>query len=206
VIRAILLHPEARSCSWVNEPYQGKLREPMIRYFNLLRQITLNNPDGFDWNNGNEFQGFTYQAPLQTRSVFSFYSPNFEPNGPISNEGAGLVGPEFQIDDSYTNIGFGNVFDSYIYEQNNLYAGIEELGLASVTFDFERLKYLAKDSEVLVNHLDKLFTHGLLSNETRQVIKDAVESFTGTDETTMLNRSKIALWLIMISPDYAIQK
>lgn len=206
VIRAILLHSEARNCSWVNAPYQGKLREPMVRYFNLLRQIELDNPDGFDWNNGNEFRGFTYQAPLQTRSVFSFYSPDFEPNGPIADEGAGLFGPEFQIDDSYTSLGFINLFDSYIYEQNQLYAGLNELGLANTTFNFNNLKYLAKDSEVLVNHLDKLFTHGLLSNETRQTIKDAVDSFTGTDDATMLNRAKIALWLITMSPDYAIQK
>jgi len=206
IIKAILLHPEARTCSWINEPYQGKLREPMVRYFNLLRQIEVNNPHGFDWNDGNEFHDFTYQAPLQTRSVFSFYSPDFEPNGPIADTGAGLFGPEFQIDDSYTSIGYINTFDSYIYEQNNLYAGIDELGLENVTFDFEALKYLAKDSEVLINHLDKLFTHGQLSNPTRQIIKNAVESFVGTDDTTLLNRSKIALWLITMSPDYAIQK
>lgn len=205
VVRAILLHPEARSCAWVNNPVQGKLREPMVRYFNLLRQIELDNPHSFDWNDGEDFHYFTYQAPLQTRSVFSFYSPNFEPNGPITDVG-GLSGPEFQIDDSFTSIGFMNIFDSYIYEQNTLYPGLNELGLADVTFNFEQLKYLAKDSEVLVNHLDKIFTYGLLSNETRTIIKNAVESFEGNDEATMLNRAKMALWLIMISPDYAIQK
>ncbi len=206
VIRAILLHPEARHCNWINEPYQGKLREPMVRYFNLLRQIELDNPHGYDWNDGEEFHYFTYQAPLQTRSVFSFYSFNFEPNGPITETGDNLSGPEFQIDDSFTSIGFMNIFDSYIYEQNTLYKGLDQLGLANVTFNFDQLKYLAKDSEVLINHLDKIFTYGSLSNETRATIKTAIESFTGTDEATMLNRAKIALWLIMISPDYAIQK
>jgi uncharacterized protein (DUF1800 family) len=206
VIRAILLHPEARSCTWINEPYQGKLREPMIRYFNLYRQIDLDNPSGLDWNDGVSYQYNTYQAPLQTRSVFSFYRPDFEPNGPISDENAGLFGPEFQINNSFTSVSYANAFDAYIKEQDALYANVSELGLANTTFDFTRLKYLAKDSDVLINHLDKLFTHGLLSDDTYQLIKTAIDSFIGTDDATMLNKSKIALWLILMSPDYAILK
>lgn len=206
VIRAIFLHPEARSCSWINNPYQGKLREPMVRYFNLLRQIPLNNPDGFDWNDGDEFQKYTYQAPLQTRSVFGFYRPDFEPNGPIANENANLFGPEFQINDSYTSLSYVNAFDSYVKQQNSLYTGLDELGIADVTFDLSNLSYLAQDSDVLINYLDKLFTHGQLSNETSELIKTAIDSFSGTDNTTMLNKSKMALWLILMSPDYAILK
>lgn len=204
VIKAILLHPEARSCSWINNPNQGKLREPMIKYFNLMRQITKINPSNKNWNTGDDFLEFTYQGPLKSNSIFNFYYPDFEPNGAIAD--AGLVGPEYQILDSYTSIGFLNLFDSYIYEQNPLYGDQSYLGLLDVTFDFSQLQYYAKDSEVLINYLDKLFTNGQLSNDTRIVIKTAIASFTGTDAATRLTKSKIALWLILISPDYAIIK
>jgi uncharacterized protein (DUF1800 family) len=204
VIKTILLHPEARSCSWATNPNQGKLKEPMIRYFNLMRQITLDNPSGKNWNSGNDFQAYTYQAPLSALSIFNFYYPDFSPNGPIAT--AGLVAPEFQIHDSFTSIGYINTFDSYIYEQNPLFGNQASLGLADTTFDFTQLKYYAKDSEVLINYLDKLFTNGQLSNDSRAIIKTAIDSFTGTDDTTLLTKSKIALWLILVSPDYTIIK
>jgi uncharacterized protein (DUF1800 family) len=204
VIKAILLHPEARSCEWVNNSTQGKLIEPMIRYFNLMRQIPLENPSGKFWNSGQSFQDFTYQAPLSALSIFNFYYPDFSPNGPILN--SGLVAPEFQIHDSFTSIGYVNIFDRFIHYQDPLFSGMNELGFSDTTFNFDELKYYAKDSEVLINYLDKLFTRGQLSNETRNTIKTALNSFVGTDDATLLTKSKIGLWLILISPDYTILK
>ena len=204
VIKAILLHPEARSCSWTTNPNQGKLREPMIRYFNLLRQIPLNNPSGKHWNDGRDFQSYTYQAPLSALSIFNFYYPDFSPNGPIAD--AGMLAPEFQIHDSFTSIGYLNTFDAYIYLQNPLYGDQSHFGLADATFDFTQLKYYARDPETLLNYLDKLFTNGQLSNDTRTIIKDAMANFVGSDDATLLKKSKIALWLLLISPDYAIIK
>ncbi len=204
VIKAILLHPEARSCSWSTNPEQGKLREPMIRYFNLLRQITLNNPSAKYWNSGNYFQNYTYQAPLSALSIFNFYYPDFSPNGPIAD--ANLVAPEFQIHDSYTSVGYVNAFDAFIHDEIPLFGNQSYLGLTDVTFDFTTLKYLAKDDEVLLNHLDMLFTNGQLSNETRTIIKTAMANYTSLDDASLLNKSKIALWLILVSPDYTIQK
>ena len=37
VIKAILLDEEARTCAWINESTHGKLREPMVRYFQFAR-------------------------------------------------------------------------------------------------------------------------------------------------------------------------
>jgi len=203
VIKTILLHSEARTCMWINNPHQGKLREPMIRYYNLLNQVSLNNPSGFNWNTGDSYRRFTYQAPLTAYSIFNFFYPDFPPNGPIAD--AGLVGPEFQIHDSYTSVGYTNQLDSFIRENNSVYDNLEALGIDATTIDFSNLQYLAKDSETLLNHLDKTFTHGQLSNPSRLIIKEAIESFP-TDASGLLNRSKIALWLVLVSPDYAVLK
>lgn len=206
VIKAILLHPEARSCSWASHAHQGKLREPMIRYYNLVHQLATNNPSGYPWNSGDKFMYYTYQAPLSAFDIFNFFYPDFPPNGPIAD--AGLVGPEFQINDSYTCIGYVNRFDSYIRLQGPLFDpyDLEPLGIEDTTIDFTYMQYLAKESEVLINYLDKLFTHGQLSIESRQIIKTAVETFPATDNASLLERAKMAVWLVLVSPDYVIIK
>ena len=60
----------------------------------------------------------------------------------------------------------------------------------------------------MVNQLDKLFTHGQLSDETKRVITDAVDGITdlGGDFDYLHFRVKMALYLTLISPDYAILK
>ncbi len=207
VIKAILLDEEARSCNWINNPNQGKLLEPMLRYFNVARQIPIDNPSGLDWNIGYYFYKQTGQAPLGSPSVFNFFLPDFKPNGPISD--AGLVAPEFQIHNSVTSIGYLNEVDLWTYP-NWGYPILNtwDLGLEDATLDFTALKYYAKDPEVLINELDKLFTHGLLSDETRQIIKDAIDPISGNDPSIdyLFYRVKMAVYLLLISPDYAISK
>ncbi len=206
VIKAILLDDEARSCSWINNPSQGKLIEPMIRYFNVTRQIDLDNQNGVSWNVGYNFFNATRQAPLASPSVFNFYPPDYIPNAEFTD--ANLVGPEFKIHNSASSIAYVNEVDYWTYPQYYSVLNTWDLDYEGTPLDFEKLKYYAKDSEVLVNQLDKLFTRGLLSNGTRQIIIDALDPITansfGTDHE--FYRLKMALYLILISPDYTILK
>ena len=73
-----------------------------------------------------------------------------------------------------------------------------------VTYNIDELLGLARDPEVLVNRLDVLFTNGMLSERTRQIIKDAVSPM--IDGNYREDRVRLALYLMMISPDYAIMK
>jgi len=206
VIKAILLDEEARSCSWINNPSQGKLIEPMIRYFNVTRQIDLDNQSGLNWNVGYNFFNATKQAPLGAPHVFNFFSPDYIPNNEFND--ANLVGPEFKIHNSATSIAFINEVDYWTYPEYFSVLNTWELGIEDTPLDFEALKYYAKDSEVLINQLDKLFTRGLLSEETRELIIEAVDLIIGNDQNIdyMHFRVKMALYLILISPDYAILK
>ncbi|HIP48507.1 MAG TPA: DUF1800 domain-containing protein [Lutibacter sp.] len=206
VIKAILLHNEARTCGWVNHPDQGKLKEPMMRYFNLARQIDRDTPSGLDWNVGYWFYISTGQAPLSAPSVFNFFLPDFKPNGEIADNG--LVAPEFQIHNSSTSIGYVNIIDYFTSPEWIPIFETWDLELEDATLNFDSLQYWAKDPEVLINHLDKLFTSGLLSQETREIIRDAITPIQGSDPDIdyMYYRVKMALYLLFISPDYAIQK
>lgn len=208
VIKAILLDEEARSCDWSEQPSSGKLIEPMMRYINVCRQLDLYSPSGLDWNNGYNFYRQTGQIPLASPSVFNFFLPDFSPNGPLSD--AGLFAPEFQIHNSVTGIGLWNEVDLWTYPEWN-YPLFNNWSLEwdqNTRLDFTRLKYLTRDSEVLINELDKLFTRGQLSPETRAAIKAAVDPINGLDPNIdyMHYRVKMALYLILVSPDYAILK
>ncbi len=206
VIKAILLHPEARECNWIHQPYQGKMQSPLIRYLNLVRQIDLDNPDDTYWNIGFDFYSSTGMAPLFAPTVFNFYQPQFSPNGPVSD--AGLVAPEFQIHNSVTSIGYINQIDTWTYPEWTPVLTTWNLGLENPRLDFTQLKYYARDPEVLINELDKLFTHGQLSTNTRQAIRDAIIPIQGDNENIDYEyyRVKMALYLILISPDYVILK
>jgi hypothetical protein len=72
----------------------------------------------------------------------------------------------------------------------------------AVVLNLESLKELARDPEVLVNRLDVLLTHGQLTDRTRKIIKDAIGQLVYNDYRE--ERVRLALYLIMISPDYAI--
>ena len=204
VIKAILLDEEARSCSWINNPTQGKLIEPMVRYFNVVRQIDLGNKNSVNWNLGYNFFNATGQLPLAAPHVFNFYAPDYIPNSEF--DAANLIGPEFQIHNSASSLAYVNEVDYWTYPQWYSVLNTWDLGLENTPLDFEALKYYAKDSEVLINQLDKLFTRGQLSNETKQIIMDAVDPISGNNPDTdyMHNRVKMALYLLLISPDYVI--
>ena len=204
VIKAILLDEEARTCSWVNNPEQGKLREPMQRYFHFCRAMDKISPYGIYWNIGYNFFSKTGQAPLGSPTVFNFFLPDYQPTGPLAEQE--LFAPEFQIHNSQTSIGYVNVVDEWVM-WGVLMDTWEALG-TEVFLDKSELIPLAKDPQVLVNRLDILLTHGMLSDETRNIIETSLNLMTHENLWAyyLEYRVNMALYLIMISPDYAIQK
>ena len=200
VIKAILMDPEARTCSALEEDRFGKLREPFTRYTHFSKAIQMEQYYGRYWNVAYGFYEATNQMPLASRTVFNFFLPDFQPIGAIADNG--LVGPEFQIHNSRTSVEYINRVNDWAvwgyvmddWENDN----------PSVTYNIEELLPLARDPEVLINRLDILFTHGMLSDRTRQIIKDAITPL--ISDNYRYNRTRLALYLMMISPDYAIMK
>ncbi|TGV00284.1 DUF1800 domain-containing protein [Flavivirga rizhaonensis] len=206
VIKAILLDEEARSCSWINDSNSGKLVAPMIRYFNATRQLDLDNKNGLNWNLGRSFFRATGQLPLGSPSVFNFYLPEYVPNSEFAD--ANLKGPEFEIHTSAASLAYLNEVNSWTNTNYFSMLSTRNLDLEDTPLNLEKLKYYAQDGEVLVNMLDKLFTRGQLSNETKQIIVDAIEPLEGGNENIdyMHLRVRMGLFLILTSPDYVILK
>ena len=198
LIKAILLDDEARSCQSLQDPDHGMLREPLVRYTHYAKAMDTEQYYDRFWNAGYEFWGSTGQAPFGAPSVFNFYLPDFQPNGGISNQN--LVAPEFQIHNSRTSIEFINQVNRWTM-YDNVMNGWEEENPAPFV-NKERLKHLARDPEVLINELDVLFTHGQLSDRTRDLIRIALNAQIYRDYRE--DRVELAIYLMMISPDYAI--
>ena len=200
VIKAILLDPEARTCHALEAEDFGKLREPFLRYTHFTKAIPMEQYYGRYWNVGYGFYLATNQMPLASRTVFNFFLPDYQPIGPISENG--LVGPEYQIHNSRTSVEYMNQVNDWAvwgYVMDDW-----EVDNPPTTFNIDELKALARDPEALINRLDMIFTHGSLSPFTRELIKEAITPLIYYDYRD--ERVRLALYLILISPDYNVMK
>ena len=200
VIKAILLDQEARDCSWVDNETNGKLREPLLRYTQFARAVDKDNAYGNFWNVGYGFWESTGQMVLSSPSVFNFFLPYFQPNGPIAEKN--LIAPEFQIHNSKTGLGYLNsvfVWSRYEYLMSDWLTDHP-----AVSTDFYNYELLARNPEVFINYLDVVFTYGMLSDRTRSIIKN--NCLFMENSSFKRNRAQLAMYLLMVSPDYNIQK
>jgi len=199
VIKAILLDPEARNLSFITDPEHGKLREPFLRVTHLLRAFRYSVASGFlPYNFGSGVTESTLgQYPLSSPSVFNFYLPDYQPPGPIGN--AGLFGPEFQIQTTV----FGITTPNILY---NLTQGT----VGSFTLDFSPQIALADTPTALLDNIDQLLTHGTMSSATRAIIIKAMSEVTPamvpSGSTIQITRTRLAVYLTTLSPDFAILK
>ena len=104
VIKAVLLHPDARVVS----DQAGKVREPVLRLSAFLRAHGFKSETGgFHVGNTDNVIASLGQTPLRSPSVFNFYRPGYVAPGTRAAAG-GLVAPEMQIVHETTTAGYVN--------------------------------------------------------------------------------------------------
>lgn len=74
----------------------------------------------------------------------------------------------------------------------------------NVSTDFYKLEPLARNPEILLNYIDVLFTYGMLTDDTRKIIKETCNELIYNDFKH--TRASLATYLMLISPDFNIQK
>lgn len=207
VTKAILMDVEARECSYLQSSYNSRLREPFVRYTQYARAVDKITTGDSYWNVDGYTFTHTKQTVLGAPSVFNFYLPDHAPGGDIAD--AGLVAPEYNLHDSRTSLGF---MESVRGWNNTPYtAMLYTDGFAGnhVTMpDLTRYKELAKDPEALINELDRVFTHGRLSDNTRAVLRNAMEQFqpSPNPDVYLKNRFQATIFLFLSSPDYGVMR
>lgn len=214
VITAILLHPEARDCDWINHSQQGKLREPILRYTQFARFFNGEYYVGSNrfWNS--EYRGleFLNQYPLFSPTVFNFFKPGYIPSGPLSDNG--LVGPEYEIHTTSTSIGYADFVYLWVEAQQLAVVSVSDITGAPLAenvynphflrTDLTSLGEISKDTDALLDYLDVYFCNGQLSNQTRNLIKSELDMYSASAYNGI--KMKLALYIIMLSPDYVVLK
>ncbi len=207
VIKAILLHPEARECEYMLDPEHGKLKTPTLRYTQFAKAINAYSPEGRYWNTGNYILANASHHPMHSPSVFNFYLPDFQPIGDIAN--ADLVAPEFQIHNTKTSIGFINQAYNWTVSERLLYhwQGPDPYSDRIVNTDVLGYMPYSKKPEVLLNKLDLLLTNGQMSQRTRDLLREQLTAYVSSSEISELtNRTKAAMFILLMTPDFAILK
>ncbi len=213
VVRTILLDPEARDAARLTLPAQGLQREPYLRYVALVRALGTVPADGRH-RGFRSLDGDFLQRPLSAPSVFNFYSPDYRPLGPLQD--AGLVAPEFQITNAITGVTSPNRYYSTL---SNTALRLNVSGQTDPALDTTVdvapwLDDATTHPESLVARLDRLLAAGQLSPATlRQVLRavrrlpDPLATADPAVRTTRAtDRLRMALYLVLISPEFCVLK
>lgn len=191
VIQAIVTDPEAA--------VGLRLREPFRRYVALVRSLESMGDDGSLPGAGFVAQFLVQQNVLSAPSVFNFYLPDFTPAGEIGS--AGLVGPEFQITNASTISGMTNLVAYALYSEQSLDTAE---GFTTIRADLTEFTDLTGDENALLDRIDMLFFGASMNPQSRTTISNAVVDLRNAG-LPPIDLARVALYLSLISPDYAIQ-
>ena len=202
VIKAILLDREARDPAKVSDPTFGRIREPILRYAQLMRVFKAKpgadrNDFGipnWDWD---QHKGL-WQSPLHSHTVFNFYSPDFKPAGTELFK-RNLVSPEMQITMA-TSVGDIDNFMWWTLQNGGLKqcCGGPEL---TMKFDFSEWLPLVRTPSVLIEKMNQRFMSGQMSAALNSQIRDSMAEF-ANDQLKFAR----AMRVMLASAEYVVQK
>ncbi len=196
VIKAILLDEEARDARWfVGATEFGRLKEPVQRAMAVARIGRLDQYPNLLWWTWGEFNAAAFQEPGYSPSVFNFFRPGYQPPGLLTQYG--LVGPAFQITDSYSSISFPNKL--WDLTQN----GLKQYDNYGFPPDYADLLPVSGDAGALVDQVNLLFCGGSMSAATRDQLVSAVNQVASYDR---LLRIRLAVYLAATCPEGAVQR
>ena len=194
VVKAILLDSEARSTTAVET--SGKLKEPLLRLTQLWRAYDAQSGDNaFNFRNPYIVFG---QGPLQSPSVFNFFSPFYSPPGEIRD--AGQVAPELQIATEFQNTLVTNYFFLQAFALNSQSPGLRG---RDIFIDIDEEVALAANSDALIDRVADKLLAGRISDALRTEVRGMIELVPPTD--TVL-RAAEAIYFIASSPEFAQQR
>lgn len=194
VVKAILLDAEARPD--LPMEIDGKLKEPLLRLTQLWRNYNATS------NGGGYPFGFSYilfgQGPLQSPSVFNFFSPFYAPPGEIRD--SGLVAPELQIATEYQNTLITNYMFFQIFGLNQTNPDLQD---TDIYIDFSEEMAIANDTTALIDMVAEKLLGGQISDTLRTEAAGMIGRIPETDTAV---RAAEAIYFIATSPEYAYQR
>lgn len=195
-------------------PDFGKVREPYARLTQWVRLFGARSKSG-KWFAGTHAAGPQHanqlgQAPLMANSVFNFYRPNYAyPGGvearlpapsPEAVWGGRRVAPELQLVNEYTSL-------SYI---KTMWRNLDpEWGVGQgkdVVSSYSEWAAKASNPQLLVAELNLMLCAGRLNPTAANKVVEALGVMPGSTDVDRRKRVQAAAFLIMIAPEYIVQK
>ncbi len=208
VVRAILLHPEARAAA---SNTSGKLREPVLRLAAYLRAMGYRSDTGW-WRVGNTDNPSTSlgQTPMRSPSVFNFYRPGYVAPGTAS-AARGLAAPELQIAHETSSAGYVNYMRDAVAQGVGASNTIGGVTRRDIQADLSAELALATDAGALVDRVfARLLPHTTPLPELRSEVVAAVGAIaiptSGSTATALRNRVNTALLLTLVSAEFQVQR
>jgi len=216
VVKAILLDPEARDCVWLLDNSNGKLIQPLERFTTLFKAFDVDTPSGKIWfNDFNQLFEETSQTFLSSPTVFNFFSPFYAEDEHVAPQG--LVSPEFEILNSITAISYINEMENSIKtrpfrnqtapDDTGRFLGFNDSDEPLLDFSDEIALYENQGVDAMIDRLNLILCRGQLSAGTHDIIANAINQY--EEEYADYNSEaalKDALYFIMMTPNYLIQK
>ena len=193
VVKAILMDPEARPETPTDS--SGKLKEPLLRVTQLWRNYDAQSESG-RYPVIAAFVVFG-QGPLQSPSVFNFFSPFYAPPGEIRD--AGLVAPELQIATEYQNTVLTNLI---LFQAFGLNQANPNLDPDDIYIDISDEMALAEDVDGLIDLVAEKLLGGTISTTLREELARMLELIPVEEP---LLRAAEAVYFVASSPEYAYQ-
>jgi uncharacterized protein (DUF1800 family) len=193
VVKAILMDAEARPD--MHMEIDGKIKEPILRLTQLWRSYDAVS------NSGRYPLVASYilfgQGPLQSASVFNFFSPFFAPPGEIRD--ASLVAPELQIATEYLSTLFTNYMFFQCFALNQTSTTLND---DDVYIDFSEEMAIADDVDALIDMVAGKLLGGQISDTLRLEIAGMLAIIPPEDTAV---RAAETIYFIVTSPEFAYQ-
>ena len=182
VVTAILLDPEARRGDDPAQvqPSDGKLKEPVLFITNLLRAMNGVSDGASLSDRASDMK----QPPFFSPTVFNFYHPDHVINGTT------LLGPEFEIFNTSTDIARINFVNTLVYGSVS----------GTTTVDLSGYVPLAANPDQLVTAVAAVMLHGQVSDSMRGTL---VTTLSGISDNT--RRTKAAFYLMGSSSQFQVE-
>jgi uncharacterized protein (DUF1800 family) len=200
-LKAILTDTEARNPPALNgtDTY-GKLREPILRLTAMWRAFNAAAPlpdtyGEISMIGGTNFESAYAQSPLESPTVFNFYTPDYQQPGTTA------YAPELQITNAST---IYSTINSYYNDTANAYQGMTGPPDNRPLIDLSSLTVNASNPSAMVATINANMLYGSMSSNLQSTLTTMIGSL--KSNTTAQEKAWSAIYLTMLSPEYATQR
>jgi len=215
MVAAVILEPQARDVTLDNDPFDGQFVEPFLQITRLSRGLKITPGATSKLVYFDKLKDYTGQAPYQYDTVFSFFQPEYRPDGTTKVGQATLVAPEAIALDAPKTVSLMNgMFSLVKFGLNSCYGGFNDWwgscdenenfsnSYAQLTHKMPWIQPMAAETHAanVVKELSLILTSGRLSPTNYDIIKNAyVTKLPIAGHAASL---RLAVQLMLTTPEY----